>query len=120
MDEEIFAVANCICNVSEAEQDYLSALCRAERAQLETRLQADVNENTHAIFICAAAWLAAADYFSGKGASGAASWKAGDVTVEERSATACGAAAENLRHAAEILLRGLTCDEGFAFLGVRG
>lgn len=120
MEEEIFAAANCICNASGQEEEYLRALCRAEAAQLERRWKEEPTEETRGVFVCAAAWLAAADYFSGRGASGAASWQAGDVRIQEPAATACGAAAENLRRAAESLLRGMLSDEGFAFLGVRG
>ena len=64
--------------------------------------------------------MAAADYCSGKGAGGAASWRAGDVSVQETDAQKRIAAADALRAAGARLLEGLVKDDAFAFWGVRG
>lgn len=119
MEEEILAIARAIVGAAEEEETYLAALCRAEQTRLAQRLQTPLCEENRGAFICAVAWMAAADYYSGKGAGGA-SWKAGDVSVENPSAEAYAAAAENLRRAARSLGAGLLEDDGFLFLGVWG
>ena len=119
MEEEIFEVAKTVTGAVEAEWNYLSSLCAAEAAQLKEHMKKPLDETDKNAFICAAGWLAAADYYCGKG-GGAVSWSAGDVRVQERDAAAWRSAAENLRSAAEHLLEGKLKDGGFAFLGVRG
>ena len=120
MEEEILAVAKCVTGIQEQEEDYLSTLCAMERGRLEKRLKEPLTTENRSAFICAAAWMAAADYFGGKSGTGAASWSAGDVKVQEKDASAWNAASENLRRAAKTLMEEHLEDEGFSFLGVRG
>ena len=120
MEQEILAMAKSIVQPAQEDESYLQALCRAQQARLEKRLRKPLTEGDGSTFLCAAAALAAADYYAAKGAQGGASWRAGDVSVSERSGTDYGAVAENLRRAATELLRGLLTDDSFAFLGVRG
>ena len=120
MNEEILTLALCITGAGEEERAYLSQLCAAEREKLETQLKKQQQPSQQNAFVCAAAWLAAADYFSGKGAAEAASWTAGEVSVHNAPVSAYAAAAENLRFSAKQLLEGQLQDEGFAFVGVKG
>ena len=117
MAEEILTIAGVVTGAAEEEQEYLLALCRAEQTR---RLKEPLAEQDADAFVCAAAWLAAADYYSGKGAGGAVSWKAGEVSVQEQDAAAYRAAAESLRTAARQLAAPLVEDGGFAFWGVKG
>ena len=120
MEQEILAMAKCIVKPAEEEESYLQTLCEAERARLDEALKEPLDDKRRSVFICAVAALAAADYYAGKGAGGAASWSAGDVSVHEQDGAGYGAVAKNLRLTASELLRGLLTDDGFAFLGVRG
>ena len=120
MKEQILAIARQLTGAAESEWSYLETLCDAETARLEKQLRRTPEDAEQSMFQCAAAWLAAADYFSGKGGSGAARWSAGDVTVQERDTASYAACAQSLRAAAAQLLQGLDADGGFAFLGVRG
>ncbi len=120
MKEEILAVANCVTGAGEHETAYLEKLCAMEEARLQSRLKEPLTQENRDAFICAVAWMAAADYFGGKGTDGAASWSAGDVTVHEQPASAYSAASDNLRKAARVLLEGHLEDQQFAFLGVDG
>ena len=112
-------MARLITGAGEEEKEYLAALCRAEQEKLRDRLREESLGQSDA-FLCAAAWMAAADYCSGKGAGGAASWRAGDVSVQETDAQKRVAAADALRAAGARLLEGLVKDDAFAFWGVRG
>ena len=120
MEEEILTMAKSITKPAKEEESYLQTLCDAEGARLKGRLKEPLDETRRSAFICAAAALAAADFYAGKGAGGAASWSAGDVSVREQGGTDYGAVAKNLRLAAAELMNGCLTDEGFAFLGVRG
>ena len=42
-------------------------LCAMEEARLQSRLKEPLTEQNRDAFICAAAWMAPADYFAGKG-----------------------------------------------------
>ena len=119
MEEEILAIARAIVGAAQEEETYLATLCRMEQTRLQQRLQTPLSEENRSAFICAAAWMAASDYYRGKGA-GAASWKAGDVSVENPGAETYAATAAQLRRAAQSLGAGLLEDDGFVFLGVRG
>lgn len=119
MKEEILTLAKCVTGAPKEEWTYLETLCGAEEEALRRRLTGPVTGREGA-FACAAAWLAAADYFCGKALSGASSWTAGDVSVKEASASERSAAAEALRGAARQLMEGCLRDDRFAFRGVRG
>lgn len=118
MEEKILAVAKIVTGAPEEEWTYLESLCTAETEHLRSRMKEALCEQTQDAFICAAGWLAAANYYCGKGGNGVASWSAGEVSVKEKDAAAWNAVAENLRRAAEQLMKGKLCDEQFAFLGV--
>ena len=118
MNEEIIDLALCVTGAGEEERAYLTRLCGAEGAKLRAQLKTEGDPLQQDAFVCAVAWLAAADYFSGKGA--AASWSAGEVSVRNAPGSAYAAAAESLRDSARKLLAEQTRDQGFAFLGVRG
>ena len=120
MEEEILTMAKVIAKPGAEEESYLQTLCAAEEAQLRRKLKAPLEDQGRSAFVCAAAALAAADYYAGKGAGGAASWRAGDVSVQEQDGGKYGAVAKNLRLAAAARMEGLLMDDGFAFLGVRG
>ena len=120
MAEEILTIAGVVTGAAEEEQEYLLALCRAEQTALTRRLKEPLAEQDADAFVCPAACLVAADYYSGKGAGGAVSWKAGEVSVQEQDAAAYRAAAESLRTAARQLAAPLVEDGGFAFWGVKG
>ena len=119
METEIQMLAQSMTGADQGEQDYLAALCAAQWERISQMLP-DETESGRSRLICAAASLAAADYFNTKGAAGTASWSAGDVSVHNRDGASCAAAARELRAAAERLLAPLCSDGGFAFLGVRG
>ncbi len=120
MKEEILAVASCVTGAEEHEAAYLTKLCAMEEARLQSRLKEPLTEQNRDAFICAAAWMAAADYFAGKGTDGTESWSAGDVTVHEKPSSAYSTTSESLRKAAQVLLEGHLEDRHFAFLGVDG
>ena len=121
MKEEILAMVKQLTGAHEEEWPYLETLCAAEEDRLRHRFKREIDEALRGSFLCAAAWMAAADYFCARCAlGGAQSWSAGDVSVKEKDASAMAAAAENLRAAAERLLQGALTDERFAFQGVRG
>lgn len=121
MNEEILTLAKCVTGAPKEDWAYLETLCRAEGDALRARLIAPL-EGREGAFACAAAWLAAADYFCSraKALTGAASWSAGDVSVKEADGAERSAAAEALRSAARQLMEGCLRDDSFAFRGVRG
>lgn len=120
MKEEILAVAKCVTGAAESEWKYLETLCGAEEENLNSRLAGVLDEAMRGAFICAAAWMAAADYYCGKSAGGAKAWTAGDVSVTEKGGEDYAAAAALLRRSAQQLLAGCIEDDNFAFRGVRG
>ena len=115
METEIQTLARSMTGADQEEQEYLAA--QWERI---SQMLPEETERGCSRLICAAASLAAADYFNAKGAASTASWSAGDVSVHNRDGASCAAAARELRAAAERLLAPLCSDDGFAFLGVRG
>ena len=89
------------------------------------RLKAGVTpEDCREVFICAAAWSAAAGYFTQQSA---ASWNiesftVGDVSVKTASGekTAQQTPVQRLTQQAQLLMRPFCRAEDFAFVGVRG
>ena len=119
MNEEILTLAKCVTGAPKEEWAYLETLCSAETEALRARLRTSL-EGHEGAFACAAAWLAAADYFCAKALTGVSSWTAGDVRVTEAGSAERSAAAEALRNAARQLMAGCLRDDSFAFQGVRG
>ena len=81
-------------------------------------------EDCREVFICAAAWSAAAGYFTQQSA---ASWNiesftVGDVSVKTASGekTAQQTPVQRLTQQAQLLMRPFCRAEDFAFVGVRG
>ena len=68
MEEEILTMAKVIAKPEAGEEAYLRTLCAAEEAQLRRKLKGPLEDQGHSAFVCAAAALAAADYYAGKGA----------------------------------------------------
>ena len=99
METEIQMLAQSMTGADQGEQDYLAALCAAQWERISQMLPEET-ESGRSRLICAAASLAAADYFNTKGAAGTASWSAGDVSVHNRDGASCAAAARELRAAA--------------------
>ena len=116
MEEEILTMAKVIAKPEAGEEAYLRTLCAAEEAQLRRKLKGPLEDQG----MTAGGVDQPDDYYAGKGAGGAASWRAGDVSVQEQDGGKYGAVAKNLRLAAAALTEGLLMDDGFAFLGVRG
>lgn len=110
---------------SGADEELLQRLCRISAAQWQARLKAGVTpEDCREVFICAAAWSAAAGYFTQQSA---ASWNiesftVGDVSVKTASGekTAQQTPVQRLTQQAQLLMRPFCRAEDFAFVGVRG
>ena len=78
--EEIYEAA-AQAAPSGADEELLQRLCRISAAQWQARLKAGVTpEDCREVFICAAAWSAAAGYFTQQSA---ASWNIESFTVRE-------------------------------------
>ena len=76
--EEIYEAA-AQAAPSGADEELLQRLCRISAAQWQARLKAGVTpEDCREVFICAAAWSAAAGYFTQQSA---ASWNIESFTV---------------------------------------
>lgn len=104
----------------EQEQTLLRTLCDASVDHWTARLREDVAlEDCCCAFLCAAAFTATADFVIAR-AEPNASFTAGDVRVQARSAEENAEAAADLRRGAELLMASYARPEGFAFLGVRG
>ena len=108
METEIQMLAQSMTGADQGEQDYLAALCAAQWERISQMLPEET-ESGRSRLICAAASLAAADYFNTKGAAGTASWSAGDVSVHNRDGASCAAAARELRAAGAAVQRRRLC-----------
>ena len=105
---------------TEEELPLLELLCTAAEAELTAALRQPLTvEDCKEAFLCAGAWLAAADLIGGRTAKtgGMKSFTVGDVSVSE-SETA--AAPVQLRQQAWRIMAPYCGDRSFAFLGVRG
>ena len=122
--EEIYEAA-AQAAPSGADEALLQRLCRISAAQWQARLKAGVTpEDCREVFICAAAWSAAAGYATQQSA---ASWNiesftVGDVSVKTASGekTAQQTPVQRLTQQAQLLMRPFCRAEDFAFVGVRG
>ena len=110
--EEIYEAA-AQAAPSGADEELLQRLCRISAP-----------EDCREVFICAAAWSAAAGYFTQQSA---ASWNiesftVGDVSVKTASGekTAQQTPVQRLTQQAQLLMRPFCRAEDFAFVGVRG
>ena len=122
--EEIYEAA-AQAAPSGADEELLQRLCRISAAQWQARLKAGVTpEDCREVFICAAAWSAAAGYATQQSA---ASWNIESFTVGDVSVKTTGlentsqmSAPQKLEWQARMLMRPFCRPEGFAFVGVRG
>lgn len=122
--EEIYEAA-AQAAPSGADEELLQRLCRISAAQWQARLKAGVTpEDCREVFICAAAWSAAAGYFTQQSA---ASWNiesftVGDVSVKTSGGekTSSAGVPGALLAQAKAVLKPYCRGEGFSFLGVRG
>ena len=115
--EEILALAKTLTGAPEGEEEALRLLCAAAEREV---LDRGGPECPREVCLCAAAWLAAAGWLTGRAASdGGGSWKVGEVSWSSGGRAALEAA-EGLRQQAWRLLAGAGRDPGFAFREVRG
>ena len=122
MDETIVALAARLAGLEEADTALLEPLCAAARQRWIDRLRQGVTEEACGESLaCAAAFSAAAEAVSGAGSTGGVtSFKAGEVSVQGRTAAESAALSETLRAAAEELMAPYARTGSFAFLGVDG
>ncbi len=122
MDETIVALAARLAGLEEADTALLEPLCDAARQRWIDRLRQGVTEEDCGQTLpCAAAFSAAAEAVAGAGGTGGVtSFKAGEVSVQGRTAAESAALAAALRAAAEELMAPYACAGSFAFLGVKG
>ena len=122
MDKTIAALAARLAGLEETDTALLEPLCAAARQRWIDRLRQGVTEEACGESLtCAAAFSAAAEAVSGAGgAGGVTSFKAGEVSVQGRTAAESAALAAALRAAAEELMAPYACTGSFAFLGVKG
>lgn len=119
--EEILTVAGAVSACAEGERVLLGKLCAAAEEEIERRLRDGVTASDCAgVYVCAAAWLAAAALELTRGGEGFSSLRAGDMTVTARSAKERAGRAEQLRAQAWRMLAPYTTPGGFAFCGVSG
>ena len=121
MDETIVALAARLAGLEETDTALLEPLCAAARARWIARLRQGVTEeDCGKTLCCAAAFSAAAEAVSGaSGDGGVTSFKAGEVSVQGRTAASAALSAA-LRSAAEELMAPFARTGSFAFLGVDG
>lgn len=122
MDETIVALAARLAGLEETDTALLEPLCTAARARWIARLRQGVTEeDCGKTLCCAAAFSAAAEAVSGAGSTGGmTSFKAGEVSVQGRTAAESAALSAALRSAAEELMAPFARIGSFAFWGVDG
>ena len=119
MREKILTLARAVSAAKEAEDALLESLCEAARLRWEARLRPGLApEACGAAFACAAAFTAAADLAAAEG--GAASFSAGDISVNLGGVQDRARRAESLRQAAEGLMEPFVRAAGRWALGVEG
>ena len=119
MRECILELALGLAGGGEADRALLEPLCAAAEGSWLARLREGVAaEDCGDAFLCAAAFTAAADLAAGEG--GAASFSAGDVSVNLGGGADRAKRAENLRQAAERLMEPFVRAAGLWAQGVEG
>lgn len=122
LSEDILTVALCFAGreLSEKEQGVLRTLCEAAEVRWKSRLREELSpEDCRGPFVTACAWTALAGFQGGMeaGRSAPVSFTAGDLTVRNGDADACG---RSLEAQAQLLMEPYVEDGSFAFLEVRG
>lgn len=122
VNDEIMAIAAEISKAEESEKTLLSMLCAAAGREVESRLRPGLSrQDCEGAFICASAWLAAADLAGTRGGGEEfSSLRAGDMTVVPRAEKERAESCERLRRRAWELMAPYIRDSGFHFCGVQG
>ena len=116
MTEEIFTIAKALVSPTEAEEGVLQRLCAGAERELRSALRDGVAaEDCADLFLCAAAWLAAANLVGSRNETGAV--RVGDISVGGGS---WGDAALRMRRQAWKIMAPYCGGDGFAFVGVPG
>ena len=116
---ESLEYAKMLGDAGEAELPLLEVLCEAAELELAGRLKNGLAvEDCGGAFPVAAAWMALAGLYGGRGGGEPSSWTAGAVSVSGGSSD--GEQADTLRGQAERLMAPYLRDDGFYFRGVRG
>ena len=110
-----------VAGACEWEMPLLETLCRVAESGWFHRLREGVTpEDCGSAFPCAAAFTAAEYLNIGRSGAAAENFKAGEISVEGRSAADGAALAESLRQAAERLMAPYAVEEDFAFRRTKG
>ena len=118
MQERIRTLAAGLSGAGEEEQELLSALCAAAEQTWRNRLKPGITpEECGEVFLCAAAFTAAADLGAGWGGS-VESFKVGELSVKTGSGGRDRSAA--WRMSAERLMAPYAQAGDFCFKGVQG
>lgn len=122
MDEEIRKTAQEIAHANEEDQVLLMKLCDLETTAWIKRLRPEIApEDCGDAFICAAAFYAVADWMEQRGGGNRpTSFKAGEVSVKEKSISEIVQAAQLLRVQADAFMAPYQQDDRFCFSGVDG
>lgn len=121
MHETILGLAQMVAGAREWEMPLLETLCRVAESGWAHRLREGVTpEDCGSAFPCAAAFTAAEYLNIGRSGAAAEDFKAGDISVEGRSAADSAALAQSLRLAAERLMAPYAVEAEFAFRRVQG
>ncbi len=116
MTEEIFTIAKALASPTEAEEGVLWRLCAGAERELRSALRDGVTaEDCADLFLCAAAWLAAANLTGGRNETGAV--RVGDVSVGGGN---WSDTASRMRRQAWKIMAPYCGGDGFAFVGVPG
>ena len=116
MTEEIFSIAKVLVTPSQEEEAVLRRLCAGAEQELRSALGPGVTaEDCMDLFLCAAAWLAAANLAGGR--CGTGSVRVGDVSVGGGD---WGGAAQRMRRQAWKIMAPYCGGDGFTFVGVPG
>ncbi len=116
MTEEIFAIAKVLVTPSLEEETVLQRLCVGAEQELRSALRPGVTaEDCSDLFLCAAAWLAAANLAGGRCGTGTV--RVGDVSVGGGD---WDGAARRMRQQAWKIMAPYCGGDGFTFVGVPG
>ena len=119
MTERILELAREMCGAEEGDP-LLEALCHAAETAWTARLKHGVTPaDCGEVFLCAAAFTAAADHLAGQCGGDVESFTAGEISIKKRSGSGWNDS-EAMRKIAERLMAPYVAEERFAFKGVRG
>lgn len=121
MHETILLLSQSLTDAGENEQFLLGMLCTAAEGEWAAQLRTGITPaDCGDVFLCAAAFTAAANLLSGRsGGSVVSSFTAGSISASEKSAAETNTAAAALRNLAVRLMAPYTAEDSFCFRGVR-